>query len=570
MNETDQDQTAKQSCFLCNQRNCQELCMDCLLQRDEKIYFCSPQHQKYHSQVLTNSSKGLIKTFCCPYEIKKNERIGRYLVANRVIEPGELIFTESPLVIGPHHETKPLCLTCGSSEVDGSYICPSCHLPLCNEDCYISEDSLHRRFECRIFSTGKKPKVQNFKEPNPVYQCILPLRCLLLQSSAPWVKHILDVMVDHIEDKPKDIHWKAYQKNIVEYLRLSQGLGERFSSEEINHVIGILDVNAFDLSFNGSRGLYPLTALMSHSCISNTKYIIRKKDYVAECRATVRILPGEELTDHYISPLLGTESRQACLRDGWYFDCECSRCLDPTEANTQMSSFHCNSCDIGYVTKPLRGEEWACLNCGTSSNIPYSKISEELAGKVENTLRNIPDLENLLEECLSMRLSSSHYLVLTLKRYLIYAYKSHTLILNQEIMERIKGYCQSLLDVVDMVTPGLTKERGLTLYELVRLHIIELERQSTPEMKGLESVVKSLQVVVNCLDHEDEETFQAEIRREAKIKLSQMTEILTLFKLMASTKPLLLKYRFISSILVLKLGQKRNFLKEQSVHRRWA
>ena len=36
----------------------------------------------------------------------------RYMVAARDIKPGELIFTEEALGLGPNHQTLPCCLDC--------------------------------------------------------------------------------------------------------------------------------------------------------------------------------------------------------------------------------------------------------------------------------------------------------------------------------------------------------------------------------------------------------------------------------------------------------------------------
>ncbi len=81
-------------------------------------------------------------------------------------------------------------------------------------------------------------------------------------------------MMDHVEDKPRDIFWQINQRNIVDYLRKTWNLSERFSESEINHVIGALEVNAFEVtSAQGGRGrgVFPMTALMSHNCISNAR-----------------------------------------------------------------------------------------------------------------------------------------------------------------------------------------------------------------------------------------------------------------------------------------------------------
>ena len=44
--------------------------------------------------------------------------MGRYIVATRDLKPGELILTESPLVIGPMAVTVPICLGCYKN-IDG-------------------------------------------------------------------------------------------------------------------------------------------------------------------------------------------------------------------------------------------------------------------------------------------------------------------------------------------------------------------------------------------------------------------------------------------------------------------
>lgn len=81
--------------------------------------------------------------------------------------------------------------------------------------------------------------------------------------------------MDHVEEKRKAPHWEAeVEKNVVQYLLGSCRLGNRFTQKEVDHVVGVLEVNAFEVTSSEGhrgRGLYPLTALMSHSCISNTR-----------------------------------------------------------------------------------------------------------------------------------------------------------------------------------------------------------------------------------------------------------------------------------------------------------
>lgn len=82
-------------------------------------------------------------------------------------------------------------------------------------------------------------------------------------------------MMDHVNDKPKNFYWEAAQHNIVKYLLETWGLARMgYTADEVNHVIGSLEVNAFEITSKSGgkgRGVYPATALMSHGCVSNAR-----------------------------------------------------------------------------------------------------------------------------------------------------------------------------------------------------------------------------------------------------------------------------------------------------------
>ena len=46
------------------------------------------------------------------YDIGKSPEVGRYMLAKRDLEPGEVIFTDQPAVIGPDSSSLPLCTVC--------------------------------------------------------------------------------------------------------------------------------------------------------------------------------------------------------------------------------------------------------------------------------------------------------------------------------------------------------------------------------------------------------------------------------------------------------------------------
>ena len=86
--------------------------------------------------------------------------------------------------------------------------------------------------------------------------------------------------------------------------------------------------------------------------------------------------------------VIGTKERRALLRYSKFFECDCSRCADPTESSTYLSAFKCQKCPFGRVLpiNPLKESEteWRCdqLTCNytlSANNISkaINKLKEE-------------------------------------------------------------------------------------------------------------------------------------------------------------------------------------------------
>ncbi|XP_023338881.1 protein msta isoform X2 [Eurytemora carolleeae] len=246
------------------------------------------------------------------FRIEWKEGRGRCLVATTTIQPGQIIFREKCVVKGPLHNTSPVCLNC-LSKVSGEYKCSDCYLPLCKPEC----KGDHQTFECNLFQLAKnKIDISDFTPACPLYQCITPLRCLLTRDNWPEKYIKIKGQEAHREKAEVGEHWSICQTNI-DYLIKSWKLD--FSRNEINHVIGCLEVNSFEINLvkgGRGRGVFPLLALLSHSCVSNVKYVYEDTEDGGwmTCAATVLIREGEELLDHYISNLESTIRRRQFLR----------------------------------------------------------------------------------------------------------------------------------------------------------------------------------------------------------------------------------------------------------------
>ena len=80
-----------------------------------KVCYCEKACQKKHWKEHKFECKSL------PYKIGQSPDVGRFLEASRDVQKGEVLWTESPLVVGPVPVTPPVCLQC-YAPVNGSYL----------------------------------------------------------------------------------------------------------------------------------------------------------------------------------------------------------------------------------------------------------------------------------------------------------------------------------------------------------------------------------------------------------------------------------------------------------------
>ncbi len=74
----------------------------------QKVAYCSSDHQKIHW-------KSRHKSQCCPYKLvrdPKRPELGRFVIATRDIQPGEVIMEEPPVTVGPKQYSSIICIGC--------------------------------------------------------------------------------------------------------------------------------------------------------------------------------------------------------------------------------------------------------------------------------------------------------------------------------------------------------------------------------------------------------------------------------------------------------------------------
>lgn len=487
------------------------------------------------------------------YKVLECPELGRYAVSAKNLKAGEVILEETPFAIGPKVDSAPLCLEC-CCPVDGGADgpkCSTCGWPLC-EECNDDKDSIvYHKQECALF-VKNKVKFQNVEDSTAScmqLDCITPLRMLFAKEEHPerWDAE-LSVMEYHNDSRKDGATWNQDEQNVVKYLRGPCGLKDRFTEEVIQQVIGILDINAFEVrtakGYSG-RGLYPRLGVMAHSCVPNVVHSIHPSDgFRLIARVAIDIPEGEKLYTVYTYTLTGTSTRQAALKSSKYFTCRCPRCLDPTELGTHFSSLKCQKCDNGLIisSDPLDDEaEWKCTGCefktrgaAVQKAIQVMQAEIDMLSGMEYGPERLAAFEKLYKKYRSV-LHPLHFIKTSIRHSLIELYGRvpgyEMPELPDILLERKIELCRDILWVLNYFEPGKTRSRAMILYELHGPIVMLAQSQyrqgilsGEPLKKKLEEAALMLQECSSILEWEDPASPEGILANVAKQSLEQLRE----------------------------------------------
>ncbi len=229
----------------------------------------------------------------------------------------------------------------------------------------------------------------------------------------------------------------------------------------MSHAVGVAEVNNVEIRSGpcGVRAVYPLTSLLSHSCVPNARSIVGAT--FAGVIASVDVAQNQELSITYVPLHICSLLRRPQLKDNWYFDCRCRRCVDPTELGTFLDAIRCRKCPSGHLLP--RELTWVCDRCpSTRSKESVQQLIGSLLDEKDSLDRS--DLAAYLSfsNKAGRHLHQNHYILNACRRWILPLYcrvPANSEITNDMLKRKI-DMSERYLYVLDRVEAGLTKNRG--------------------------------------------------------------------------------------------------------------
>lgn len=518
-------------CPVCNQ-SAKKRCSGCSV-----AYYCSVEHQrqdwKHHKNV------------CHPFKICSDERYGRYLVATKDIKAGETVLKESPLVHGPAQITGPVCVGCLQGLTEKRFAeCERCGWPVCKREC---QDHPGHQAECKLtVARGSKMSLQHFYVPHPVYQCLIPLRCLLLAETDPAKWQALIKLESHEEQRRGSEQWRNDREGVAKLIPRFFKCENKWSEDEILKVIGILQVNGHEVPFTEppSVAIYNHASMLEHSCRPNLSKSFTCKNEIVFW-APNPIKAGERLSICYSDVLWSTANRLDHLQQTKLFRCSCTRCVDPTEFGTFFSAMRCSgfkkelNCTGLLLPEDVKNwyGDWVCNKCRGS--VAAKEISTILdRAKVDNEAmqKNNEKHCNMYITHYSRWLGPNHHFIVDVKVSLSQIIGGESAeaikkISDETLMNKIK-LCQELIQLFEKICPAEARLIGATRFEL-HAALAEFGRRGVesknPAVRSaLEDSLFNATECVRMLSHEPKELPESKICEQAAINANSMKVLLGL------------------------------------------
>ncbi|KAL4123797.1 hypothetical protein PRIC2_009643 [Phytophthora ramorum] len=181
--------------------------------------------------------------------------------------------------------------------------------------------------------------------------------------------------------------YKAEKKEAVKGFEELQGLLE----DEILKLFGRVNCNAFSLANDVTNeavgiGLFPEGALFNHDCDPNCVVSFKGREMQVHVVKDVEV--DEELTVSYVELLQSTRARRKELKESYFFDCACARCLAAMDEDVKddwyLDGLACGDteCDASGGVVLVEDSVAVCKLCGRERDSEQIARFEQELGSI--------------------------------------------------------------------------------------------------------------------------------------------------------------------------------------------
>jgi len=495
-----------------------------------KVFYCKRACQKDH----WNSHK----SNCNPFEVVENEQLGRYMRATRDLKAGDVILKEEPLLLGLFEAKELACVVCYRT-VEESVRCEACGWPCCVP----CRDSKTHAAECAL-SRPAREAVRGLGAGE--LGAVLPLRVFALQNNKENFKKFMSLRF-HENEREKNNKKIELQGKFTKSLQMilktnpTQKPDRMSIGEIVKHTLARIDENAFDVesvvSQEPIKGLYPIAAMMEHSCRPNTKLRFTNSNSMV-VKAAVDIKEGSNISNSYTKLLQGTKARRQLLEEERYFLCGCERCSDPSEFGTNFSALKCKDCSEGYYLPEDSLEmnsNWVCKLCGKGISCQEADyIASSLGDEVSLAMKS-PDkekLEDILKRHVGITVHANHFHLMLARHTLLQLYGQCPTAHKEDTLAKKEALCKDLISLFSRLDPGGSRAgpyAGVVFFEYHTLLMLRMQRMSGaryPNEAGIDQCVSLakafLKQCVSVLRDEPEASPEGRLKTMAQKKLTDI------------------------------------------------
>lgn len=275
-------------------------------------------------------------------EIKSAPAQGRFVVAKKDLEPGDLLAVDSPDVRMPGQDfVRTHCWNCLVS-TRAQYACPACSgVIFCSPRCQEQADQVYHRYECGNTDLLYQSKIG-------VWMLALRATCVFSERPFPYVTHTGSRDFFSAPELMKESLVALFLARLLIQggFHLAEGDDEQELTLRVHEIMRGINFNCHEvIGKQADTGkmicigfaLNPRLSLFNHSCDPNYGRVWLKGGQRALAFATRPIKAGEQIFDSYSGIFAKCpKDERSPINERYNFLCGCQACLEDWPLFSQL------------------------------------------------------------------------------------------------------------------------------------------------------------------------------------------------------------------------------------------